>query len=213
MGNASMTVDYFDIRVNDRLTVSQDFALTDSEREQLIREGLTSAAGLQEFRFFTNDFNSKTQGIDVVFSAPVGLGVMNIAYNYTGTKVTEHNPEILDDLRLRELEENLPKQRGNLTITQTLTSRWDVLGRISYFGEWYDSEDDQVYSGKVLIDAETSVSFDDYRSKVAIGAQNILNTYPDEHEKARDRTGNKYSQFSPFGFGGAFWYAKYSFHY
>ncbi len=213
MGNASMTVDYFDIRVNDRLTVSQDFALTDPEREQLIKEGLTSAAGLQEFRFFTNDFNSKTQGIDVVFSAPVGLGVMNIAYNYTGTKVTEHNPEILDDLRLRELEENLPKQRGNLTITQTLTSRWDVLGRISYFGEWYDSEDDQVYSGKVLIDAETSVSFDDYRSKVAIGAQNILNTYPDEHEKARDRTGNKYSQFSPFGFGGAFWYAKYSFHY
>ena len=213
MGKASMTVDYFDIRVNDRLTVSQDFSLSDAERDQLIREGITSAAGLQEFRFFTNDFNSKTQGIDVVFSVPVGLGAMNIAYNYTGTKVTDHNPDILDDLRLRELEENLPKQRGNLTLTQTLTTRWDVLGRISYFGEWYDSEDDQVYSGKVLFDAETSVSFDDYRSTIAIGAQNIFNTYPDEHEKARDRTGNKYSQFSPFGFGGAFWYAKYSFNY
>ena len=213
MGKASMTVDYFDIRVDDRLTVSQDFSLSDSERDQLIREGITSAAGLQEFRFFTNDFDSKTQGIDVVFSVPVGLGAMNVAYNYTSTKVTEHNPEILDDLRLRELQENLPKQRGNLTLTQTLTSRWDVLGRISYFGEWYDSEDDQVYSGKVLIDAETSVSFDDYRSTIAIGAQNILNTYPDEHLKAKDRTGNRYSQFSPFGFGGAFWYAKYSFNY
>ncbi|MCE2439135.1 MAG: TonB-dependent receptor [Candidatus Latescibacteria bacterium] len=213
MGKASMTVDYFDIRVNDRLTVSQDFSLSDAEREQLIREGITSAAGLQEFRFFTNDFNTQTQGIDVVFSVPLGLGAMNIAYNYTGTKVTDHNPEILDDLRLRELEENLPKQRGNLTLTQKLTTRWDVLGRISYFGEWYDSEDDQVYSGKVLFDAETSVSFDDYRSTIAIGAQNIFNTYPDEHEKARDRTGNKYSQFSPFGFGGAFWYAKYSFNY
>ena len=213
MGKASMTVDYFDIRVNDRLTVSQDFSLSDAERDQLIREGITSAAGLQEFRFFTNDFNSKTQGIDVVFSVPVGLGAMNIAYNYTGTKVTDHNPEILDDLRLRELEENLPKQRGNLTLTQTLTTRWDVLGRISYFGEWYDSEDDQVYSGKVLFDAETSVSFDDYRSTIAIGGQNIFNTYPDEHKLARDRTGNKYSQFSPFGFGGAFWYAKYSFNY
>ena len=88
-----------------------------------------------------------------------------------------------------------------------------MLGRASYFGEWYDSEDDQDYSGKVLFDVETSVSFDDYRSTIAIGAQNILNTYPDEHQKARDRTGNKYSQFSPFGFGGAFWYAKYSFNY
>ncbi len=213
MGKASMTVDYFDIRVNNRLTVSQDFSLSDAEREQLIREGITSAAGLQEFRFFTNDFNSQTQGIDVVFSVPVGLGAMNIAYNYTGTKVTKHNPDILDDLRLRELEENLPKQRGNLTLTQTLTTRWDVLGRISYFGEWYDSEDDQVYSGKVLLDLETSVSFDDYRSTIAIGGQNVLNTYPDEHKLARDRTGNKYSQFSPFGFGGAFWYAKYSFNY
>ena len=213
MGKASMTVDYFDIKVNDRLTVSQDFSLSDTERDQLIREGLTSAAGLQQFRFFTNDFDSRTQGVDVVFSVPVGLGNMNVAYNYTGTKVTDHNPEILNDARIKELEENLPKQRGNLTLTQTLTSRWDVLGRVSYFGEWYDSEDDQLYSGKVLLDLETSVSFDDYRSTIAIGAQNILNTYPDEHQKAKERTGNKYSQFSPFGFGGAFWYAKYSFNY
>ena len=213
MGKASMTVDYFDIKVNDRLTVSQDFSLSDTERDQLIKEGITSAAGLQEFRFFTNDFDSRTQGVDVVFSVPVGLGAMNVAYNYTGTKVTDHNPEILNDARIKELEENLPKQRGNLTLTQTLTSRWDVLGRASYFGEWYDSEDDQLYSGKVLFDLETSVSFDDYRSTIAIGAQNILNTYPDEHQKAKERTGNKYSQFSPFGFGGAFWYAKYSFNY
>ena len=213
LGKASMTVDYFNIKVNDRLTVSQDFSLSDTEREQLIKEGITSAAGLQEFRFFTNDFDSRTQGVDVVFSVPVGLGKMNVAYNYTGTKVTDFNPEILNDDRIKELEENLPKQRGNLTLTQTLTSRWDVLGRVSYFGKWYDSEDDQLYSGKVLLDLETSVSFDDYRSTIAIGAQNILNTYPDEHKLARERTGNKYSQFSPFGFGGAFWYAKYSFNY
>ena len=213
LGKASITIDYFNIKVNDRLTVSQDFSLTDTEREQLITEGITSAAGLQQFRFFTNDFDSRTQGVDVVFSVPVGLGKMNVAYNYTGTKVTDFNPEILNDDRIKELEENLPKQRGNLTLTQTLTSRWDVLGRVSYFGEWYDSEDDQLYSGKVLLDLETSVSFDDYRSTIAIGAQNILNTYPDEHKLARERTGNKYSQFSPFGFGGAFWYAKYSFNY
>ena len=211
MGAVSATVDYFNIKVKDRLTVSQDYALNDEQKQQLIDEGLTSAAGLQEFRFFTNDFDSATSGIDLVVSAPVGSGRLSLAYNYTSSEVTDYNEDILDDLRIRELEENLPKQRGNLTLTQALSNRWSGLGRASYFGEWYDSEDDQTYSGKVLFDLETGVSFNDGMSTIAIGAQNILNTYPDEHELAADRTGNKYSQFSPFGFGGAFWYVKYSY--
>ena len=211
MGAVSATVDYFNIKVKDRLTVSQDYALNDEQKQQLIDEGLTSAAGLQEFRFFTNDFDSATSGIDLVVSAPVGSGRLSLAYNYTSSEVTDYNPDVLDDLRIRELEENLPKQRGNLTLTQALSNRWSGLGRASYFGEWYDSEDDQTYSGKVLFDLETGVSFNDGMSTIAIGAQNILNTYPDEHELAADRTGNKYSQFSPFGFGGAFWYVKYSY--
>ena len=211
MGVVSATVDYFNITVEDRLTVSQDFALSDEQKQQLIDEGLTSAAGLQEFRFFTNDFDTATNGIDLVVSAPVGSGQMSLAYNYTTTEVTDHNPDILDALRLRELEENLPKQRGNLTLTQALSERWSGLARASYYGEWYDSEDDQTYSGKVLFDIETGVSFDEAKSIISIGGQNILNTYPDEHELARERTGNKYSQFSPFGFGGAFWYVKYSY--
>ena len=211
MGALSATVDYFNIKVKDRLTVSQDFALDDEQKQQLINEGLTSAAGLQEFRFFTNDFDSATSGIDLVVSAPVGAGRLSLAYNYTSSEVTDYNEAILDELRIRELEENLPKQRGNLTLTQALTERLSGLGRASYFGEWYDSEDDQTYSGKVLFDLETGVSFNDGMSTIAIGAQNILNTYPDEHEKAAERTGNKYSQFSPFGFGGAFWYVKYGY--
>ena len=211
MGAVSATVDYFNIKVKDRLTVSQDYALNDEQKQQLIDEGLTSAAGLQEFRFFTNDFDSATSGIDLVVSAPVGAGMLSLAYNYTSSEVTDYNPDVLDDLRIRELEENLPKQRGNLTLTQALSNRWSGLGRASYFGEWYDSEDDQTYSGKVLFDLETGVSFNDGMSSIAIGAQNILNTYPDEHELAAERTGNRYSQFSPFGFGGAFWYVKYGY--
>ena len=132
-----------------------------SRNKQLIDEGLTSAAGLQEFRFFTNDFDSATNGIDLVVSAPVGSGMLSLAYNYTSSEVTDHNPDVLDALRLRELEENLPKQRGNLTLTQALSERWSGLGRASYYGEWYDSEDDQTYSGKVLFDLETSISFDE----------------------------------------------------
>ena len=211
LGMVSATIDYFNIKVQDRLTVSQDFALSDAERQQLIEEGITSAAGLQEFRFFTNDFDSATNGIDLVLSTPVRSGMLSLAYNYTSTDVTDHNPDILDDLRIKELKENLPKQRGNLTLTQSLSSRWDGLARASYFGSWFDSEDGESYNGKVLLDLETSVSFFDDASSIAIGGQNILNTYPDENPNAAASIGNRYSQFSPFGFGGAFWYVKYNY--
>ena len=211
LGLVSATIDYFNIKVTDRLTVSQDYALDDEQKQQLINEGLTSAAGLQEFRFFTNDFDSATNGIDLVISTPVRSGMASLAYNFTSTDVTDYNADILDDLRIRELKENLPKQRGNLTLTQSLTSRWDGLARASYFGSWFDSEDGETYGGKVLLDLETSVSFFDDGSSIAIGGQNILNTYPDENPNAAATIGNRYSQFSPFGFGGAFWYVKYNY--
>ena len=252
LGVASATIDFFDITVEDRLTISQDFALTEGQRAQLIAEGITSAAGLQEFRFFTNAFDSGTRGVDVVVSAPVGKGMVSLAYNYTSTEISlkgaqrtefdrlddllskvEQDPssmseaekeKLKDDVkaldaqlnplntdRIRELESNLPNQRGNLTLTQSLTNRWGVLGRASYFGSWYDSEDDYTYDGKVLVDLETSIAFGGGASSIAIGAQNVLNTYPDENPNAAASIGNTYSQFSPFGFGGAFWYVKYSY--
>ena len=224
MGMVSATVDYFDITVKERLTLSPDLPLSDAERQQLIDEGLTSAAGLQEFRFFANDFDSATKGIDLVLSTPVRSGMLSLAYNYTTTDVTDRFtgqlPEDAEareaaiagrELRLRELEENLPKQRGNLTLTQSLTSRWDGLARASYFGSWYDSEDGNTYNGKILFDLETSVSFYDDASTISVGGQNILNTYPDDNPNAAATIGNRYSQFSPFGFGGAFWYVKYSY--
>ena len=215
LGTVSATIDYFDIRVRDRLTVSQNFELTDEERAQLISEGITSAAGLQGFQFFTNDFDSANRGIDVVVSAPAGTGTLSLAYNYTASEVTDHNPEILDAVQIKALEEGLPRQRGNLTLTQTLADNWNALGRASYYGSFFDFRDGETYDGKVLLDLESTVTFNDDRSRITIGGQNILNTYPDENPHAAGGPsggpGNKYSQYSPFGFSGAFWYVKYGF--
>ena len=202
----NLTVDLFDIRMKDRLALSQDFALSEEQKAELLKAGVTSAANLQEFRFFTNDFDTTTQGVDVVLTVPVPKGNVTAVYNRTETTVTDHNPETLDDLRIKELEENLPKQRANLTITQSITSQWSVLGRGSYYGDWYDSEDDETYTGKVLFDLESS-----YMASsgivITLGVQNLLNTYPDENPKSGN-IGNQYGQFSPFGFNGAYWYAK-----
>ena len=205
----NLTVDLFDIRMKDRLALSQDFALSEQQKQDLLAEGVTSAANLQEFRFFTNDFDTTTQGIDIVLTVPVPNGDVTVLYNRTETTVTDFNPDTLDDLRIKELEENLPKQRGALTLTQSLTSQWSVLGRASYFGDWYDSEDDETYTGKVLFDLESTYMASSGIA-ITLGVQNLLNTYPDENPKSGN-IGNQYGQFSPFGFNGAYWYAKFGY--
>ena len=205
----NLTVDLFDIRMKDRLALSQDFALNEQQKQDLLAEGVTSAANLQEFRFFTNDFDTTTQGIDIVLTVPIPNGDVTVLYNRTETTVTDFNPDTLDDLRIKELEENLPKQRGALTLTQSLTSQLSVLGRASYFGDWYDSEDDETYTGKVLFDLESTYMASSGIA-ITLGVQNLLNTYPDENPKSGN-IGNQYGQFSPFGFNGAYWYAKFGY--
>ena len=205
----NLTVDLFDIRMTDRLALSRDNLLTDAQRDQLLAEGVTSAAGLQEFRFFTNDFDTTTNGVDVVLTVPVPNGDVAAVYNRTVTEVTDFNPKTLDELRIRELEENLPKQRASLTVTQSITSQWSVLGRGSYFGDWFDSEDGETYTGKVLFDLETTY-WAAAGLSISLGVQNLLDTYPDENPGSGN-IGNQYGQFSPFGFNGRYVYAKFGY--
>lgn len=214
---ANFTIDFFDIRMTDRLSLSQDFALSDSQKQSLIAAGVTSAANLQEFRFFTNDFDTTTQGIDAVITAPLLDGNVIAVYNYTQTTVTDYNPQTLDELRIKELEENLPKHRGSLTVVQPVLEDFGVLARASYWGNWYDSEDDATYTGKVIFDMEATYTADSGLS-ITLGGNNVLNTYPDENPAyvppkidGEPDIGNKYGQFSPFGFDGAFWYARFGY--
>ncbi len=212
----NLTADIFDIRLKNRLSVSQHFTLTDAQKAQLIKEGVTSAANLETFQFFTNDFSTTTQGVDAVVTAPIPNGTLIAVYNFTNTTVTDHNPDTLNEDRIRELQENLPAHRASLTVAQSITDAWGVLGRASYFSGWFDSEDylqnpdvegTGEYTGRVIFDLETSYTVEAGLT-LTLGGRNILNTYPDENPNGADSVGNKYGQFSPFGFDGAYWYAK-----
>ncbi|MYB98579.1 MAG: TonB-dependent receptor, partial [Gemmatimonadetes bacterium] len=120
-GAFSLSADYFRVAVSDRLALSRVFALTEAEAEQLISEGITSAKNLANFRFFTNEFDTRTQGVDVVASfVPGGSGgdaELSLAFNHTRTRVTEYNPDVLNETRIKQLEDALPG------------TRWTVGGR------------------------------------------------------------------------------------
>ncbi len=213
-GPFTLTADYFQIDLEDRLTVTQLFSLTPEEVEDLINEGITSAGNLQNFRFFTNDFDTETSGFDIVASyVPTSLGgntTFNFLFNFTETEVTKFNPDTLDATRIRELQEGLPEIRWNLSANHKFNNGLRLLGRLSYYDDWFDSEDGNVYGGKSLLDVEGAYNWDNGLS-ITLGGQNVLDETPDENPGARSGVGNLYSQFSPFGFNGAFWYAKLGF--
>ncbi len=209
LGNLDVTVDFFKVDVDDRLNLSQLFQLSQQEIDDLIGEGVTSAANLQNFRFFTNDFNTETEGIDVVATYPIdwaaGNTDLSLAFNTTSTKVVSAG-DTVDAARIRQIEEGLPETRWNLTANHS-TNNWRFLARISYFDDWWDSEDGNVYSGESLLDLEGAYSFNDSMT-VVLGIQNVTDVVPEENPGAAGGVGNRYSQFSPFGFNGAFWYLR-----
>jgi iron complex outermembrane receptor protein len=209
VGALDVTVDYFNIEVEDRISLSQLYTLTQEEIDDLIEEGVTSAGNLQNFRFFTNDFDTETTGFDIVATYPVdwlsGTTELSLAFNNTETKVTDAGQNI-DATRIRELQEGLPETRYNIAANH-LMDNWRFLARVSYYDDWYDSEDGNVYDGKYLLDLEAAYHWTDSLTLV-VGAQNALDELPDENPGAAAGVGNIYSQFSPFGFNGAFYYLR-----
>ena len=210
-GPFTITVDFFKIDVDDRLATTQLFSLTPAEVDDLVAEGITSAANLQNFRFFVNDFDTETEGVDVVISwslAGLGAGTdFTFLFNQTETDVVRFNPATLDATRIRELQEALPETRFSLSANQRIGERLRVLGRVSYFDDWFDSEDGQVYGGEHVVDLEVAYDLMDDLTLI-VGGQNVFDQYPEENPGARSGVGNLYSQFTPFGFNGAFWYTR-----
>jgi iron complex outermembrane receptor protein len=210
LGNLDVTIDYFNIEVEDRLNLSQLFELTQQEIDDLIAAGVAGAGSLQNFRFFVNDFDTETEGFDIVATYPIEWSNastdLSLAYNSTTTTVTAFNPDTIDDVRILELEKGLPESRYNLQANH-FWGNWRFLGRVSYYDDWYDSEDTQFYSGKSIVDVEVAYTWNE-RTTIVVGAQNLLDEVPDDNPNAAAGVGNKYSQFTPFGFNGGFWYLR-----
>ena len=220
-GNFHLSADYFLINVSDRLTTSRNFELSTEDIDRLLNEGIIRPGGvLKRFRFFINDFATRTQGIDVVAAYQMegerGTTDLTTAWNWTTTKVTQHNDDTLSPLRIRILQEGLPNVRGNIAVNHEFPAGTRALVRASYWGGYFDGETPYYesnpaetidYPGRMLVDVEGAHTFMD-RYTLTVGAQNVLNTLPAEYPGAAGGVGNRYGQFTPFGFNGTFLYTR-----
>ena len=221
-GPVTFTADFFRIDIDDRLALSQEIALQESEILTLLAEGIPEARNFPVFRFFLNDFSTTTQGIDLISTVVAGRTTFSGVFNYTDTALKNLETSVIDEFRIYTLERGLPKTRWNFTVNHA-ADRWNLMGRLSYFGAFWDSEDGRnagdvsggpaeawlypAYGGKALLDLELGIPVGE-NFMVAIGGENVLNTYPEVNQYGAQTVGNNYAQFSPFGFNGAYYYTR-----
>ncbi|PTQ07784.1 TonB-dependent receptor [Sphingomonas oleivorans] len=223
----NVTLDYYNIRVKDRIGLTGQIPVLDSERPTLQALGVADWSSLGQVVYFTNGFKTRTQGVDFVathnLTSDIGHFASSLAVNYNKTKLlsrkttvtqTKREFALISNDRLGDIENLNPKWRVNLAETWSYQG-FSVTGRGSYYGKItdYDVGGDQSFGSEILFDLEVSYTFNE-KYKLAVGAENIFDNYPD-----RDRrgvypstgalaNGRIYLDDSPIGFNGGFWYVR-----
>jgi len=219
LGNLDVTLDYFDIDVDDRLSLSSDFSGNAGDLALLSSQGI-DASDISQFRFFTNQFDTNTSGVDLVLTTTAewldGTTTFNLAFNYTDTEVTRRNTNLLGDSRVRLIEDGVPGTRWNFTANHQM-DKARFLARVNHYGRFYDNEAGGVFTSAETVDLEFGYTHSD-QLDFAFGARNI---FDEQGCKSIDCAGFdfggvlglEYSQFNPYGFNGSFYYGKVTYNY
>jgi len=209
-----VTFDYYNIEVSDRIAQNSPQALSQADIDALISQGIFDASSFSSVIWFTNDFDTTTEGFDLVVSYSTDLmggeSDFNFAYNHTETTVDSFNAAIISDTRVRQLEENLPEDRFTLTWNHSMDD-WNLLTRVNYYGDYYEAHLDIGAlpidaSAEYTVDAEFGYDLTD-QFRFALGAKNLFDEYPDENPWA-NIVGAQYPVTSPMGFNGRFVYLR-----
>lgn len=208
-----VTLDLFKIEVTDRISQTSPLALTQAERDLLVSQGVRDASSLSSVVYFTNDFDTTTEGFDLVVSYSWTMlgGDSNLMWllNRTQTTVDDFNPNNILPEKIRTLEEGLPEWRSTLTLRQN----WDKLGgfiRANFYDEYYEDHLNSALpieaGAELTFDIEASYRFTENLAG-AIGAQNFTDEYPDRNPWDFI-AGAAYPSTSPMGFMGGYYYFR-----
>jgi iron complex outermembrane receptor protein len=231
-----MTLDYFHVKIKDRIVISGAISATNLSIPQDIRDALL-ANNIGAAQFFTNAGNTTTQGVEAILNWNKSLdsggifsldgGIAWMSTDVSSTINTDGLLEGLDDVIFTSqdrsiIEEWQPEWHGTLTGTYVINN-WTFLGRINYYGEYTTEEGNgtrQTYGSKVFPDAMVEYSFGDSGFSIQAGANNFTDTTPDKNLIGQSRSGSipgivdsdgvfVYSRrAAPFGFNGGYWYLK-----
>ena len=251
-GDINVTVDYFNIEIQDRIAATGTIDISSRSAIAgvgcpaalaagrnlalcLQEAGVPGAADLSSVSFYTNDFSTTTQGVDLVATwnldfGDMGNGTLNAAWNWTETEVDNAGQEVNRN-RVVGLENQNPQNRGVFTYNHFLND-FRFLARLRTYDDWIDSgwsgdttsrgpnglgytincgfNTDNCYSGESVVDLEAAYTWNSNYTFV-VGANNAFDQDAAINQNNLDGTigsGGLYAGSTPWGTEGAFYYAR-----
>ena len=249
----NVTVDYFNIELEDRISQTGTINIAGlpapagqncpgaianpaGNLATCLQElGVPGASDLSSVSFYTNDFDTTTEGIEIVASwsldwGDAGNGTLNAAWTHIETEVENAGEEVSRN-RVVDLENFNPENRGVFTYNHFIGD-FRFLARASFYDDWVSSgyrgdmtplgadgtgysikcavNRDACYDGEWTFDMEAAYSLNDNYTFI-LGAQNAFDQDAPIENNNLDGTigsGNRYATSTPWGFEGQFLYGR-----
>jgi iron complex outermembrane receptor protein len=226
---ASLTVDAYRIEIDNRIVLSENLTSV-AVRNYLTSQGFVGIGG---GRFFINGVDTVTKGVDVVFNYPVvtdsaGRFDITATANFNETTVTKvpatpqlsalsPAPILFDRGNRLTFERGTPEDKYSLSVNWSL-GNFGLTARGTRYGDVLSPQNaptasapDFLMTAKTVVDLEARYAFGDH-FKFAVGADNILDEYPDAQPPGLNTTGaTSFSNLAPFGRSGRFVYGRVTF--
>ncbi|UZO79697.1 TonB-dependent receptor [Aquimarina sp. ERC-38] len=205
--NISLTADYYNIAVEDRIVLSTEIQSTDAGNTPL--DQVLQNNNLSDISFFINAIDTRTSGVDVVASyRNIGLGNGTLGFNLSGNYTIQNeregavnNPELIENAGQSVVNET----QEALFFTSRPQTKWILGGdyRIgkfavslnnTYFGkttfrqQGLDTNLKTEFIPKIVTDLGISVNASD-KISVSLNVNNIFDILPEWEFKALNAEG------------------------
>ncbi|HSG89077.1 MAG TPA: TonB-dependent receptor [Pseudomonadales bacterium] len=198
LDDLTLTVDFYRIDIDDRFfsistrDVSADPTAGDAftNFQALDAAGVAGAESIGGVFYFTNAFDSRTEGVDIVATYPLttDLGMTNFtaSMNYNKSSLESDASAFLNAEEQYDFENSTPEWRGVFTAAHAFNNRFSTTARLSWYGEFSDANSGttfiQDYEDTYFVDLEGSYQVTD-AIRVTLGGRNIFDEYPDKVDR------------------------------
>jgi iron complex outermembrane receptor protein len=224
IGEMDLTVDYYRIDIDDRTNaISTRSVSTDptsgsaySNFLALDNAGVAGANTIGGVFYFTNAFDSRTEGFDVVASYPVADNTtISAALNYTENSFESDPSTYLNAENRYDFVNFDPQWRGIFTGMHTMGDI-QLIARLQWYGESTNSNSGGTGPGGLRFqtlpdfyqfDLEGQWQINDM-FELSAGARNLFDEYPDRDTISDYCCGRVYSSGTVVPWQGGYYYAR-----
>jgi len=221
----TLTADLYQIEVDDRIYRTGDISVPPLPTDP-------PGAPARSISFYTNALDVEHKGLDIVATGSFDMGStsemdLTFAYGYNEIEVTGQKligpdqVQPVNDGLVEDIENNYPEHRFVLTGNAHIGERFNILGRLNYYGDHYDErgrigaavDPSAKIDSTIYVDLEAGYQIDD-NWRVVLGAVNVFDEFVDEigpPNANRLSVGLQYPRRTVANYEGGSWYLRASY--